>query len=163
MRKIFCVTYLVFLLFSYGDCGLSRSLSNEDMKECYFRLLCELNRIEDFQETAGKIDPQLTEKIWIWIEEIESVKGPNIIENWSKYKAVACNNPEEMKEKRFNEFFQKGSEYWLEVCMNVLSKNCKSTEESVMMMVELFERHFENGNCEKKEVSKKSGGRNIFG
>ncbi|GBN83024.1 hypothetical protein AVEN_62821-1 [Araneus ventricosus] len=76
---------------------------------------------------------EISKKTWEWIKIVLGVEGPeNTIENWNKYREVVCSSSEEENKKQFNEFFQIGGEYWLEVCFNMFSKGCKTAEKAAV-------------------------------
>ncbi|XP_055924493.1 uncharacterized protein LOC129956580 isoform X2 [Argiope bruennichi] len=150
MKRVLYATCLLLLFVSYVDSHAFQSLKAEDMYECYVKLLCSLNREEDFHELLEEAGPEIKGNGWEWIKTVTGVEGPdNTLENWARYKAVVCDLSEEENRKQFNEFFQLGGEYWLEVCFNTYSPRCKKAEETATKVAEYFEIHFENGNCRK--------------
>ncbi|KAF8794499.1 hypothetical protein HNY73_002474 [Argiope bruennichi] len=46
MKNVYPATWLLLLFISWGD---SSNLRPEAMHNCYFKLLCQLNNIEEFQ------------------------------------------------------------------------------------------------------------------
>ncbi|GBN51819.1 hypothetical protein AVEN_272072-1, partial [Araneus ventricosus] len=73
------------------------------------------------------------ERVWKFIETVTGVSGPdNTIENWSKYRTVACADPEEEKKQKFEDFFNLCLEYWLEACIKRFSPICKEEENAAV-------------------------------
>ncbi|XP_055924513.1 uncharacterized protein LOC129956602 isoform X3 [Argiope bruennichi] len=122
MKSVYPATWLLLLFISWGD---SSELKPEDMHDCYFKLLCPLNNIEEFQRLGEE-----------------------------------CGD----ERKQFNEFFQLGGEYWLEVCVNAFSERCKKAVKASEIIAEMFERHFANGDCEKiDETDSKKNKKIVYG
>ncbi|XP_055924527.1 uncharacterized protein LOC129956611 isoform X2 [Argiope bruennichi] len=103
-------------------------------------------------------------KGWEWIKTVTGVEGPeNTIENWIRYRSIVCEFSEEKNRKQFNEFFQLGGEYWLEVCVNAFSEKCKKAVKASGLIADMFERHFANGDCEKIDETDKKNKKLMYG
>ncbi|XP_055931306.1 uncharacterized protein LOC129961769 [Argiope bruennichi] len=151
MKRVLLNASCLLILFTfYVDSNAFQSLMPEDMYECCQKLLCPLNRAEDFYKLVEELSPELKEKTWEWIKSSFGIEGPdNTLENWFAVKAVNCDLPEDKKRKQFNEFFQLGGEYWLDVCINIFSERCKKAVEAAAIVTDYYEGQFVNGNCEK--------------
>ncbi|XP_055924500.1 uncharacterized protein LOC129956594 [Argiope bruennichi] len=162
MKNVYPATWLLLLFISWGD---SSNLRPEAMHNCYFKLLCQLNNIEEFQRLGEEIGDEMKEKGWGWIKTVTGVEGPeNTIENWDRYRSIVCEFSEEENRKQFNEFFQLGFEYWLEVCVNAFSERCKKAGKASEMVAEMFLRHFANGDCEEiDETDSKKNKKIVYG
>ncbi|GBM07687.1 hypothetical protein AVEN_228186-1 [Araneus ventricosus] len=140
---------LLLFFIAYGESNDEFSMDANQMKDCYFHLLCTLNYTKVFYEAGKNVGPMYRTKYWGWIEQVTGadVTHENTLENWVKYSNLECKNSKAERDRHFDEFSQLGGEYWLEACYNTFSTKCKEVQDFTEMLAEIMREWMENGDC----------------
>ncbi|GBN50306.1 hypothetical protein AVEN_240055-1 [Araneus ventricosus] len=111
-------------------------LKDVEMYRCYIKLICELDKIEEFYDITKAAGPELATRYINLHEQVFGVEDPeDTLEHWIHFKDIVCAMPEEQRRKGFNEWCALVGEHMLEICTDPLSEVCQKAELAAVLFL----------------------------
>ncbi|CAL1294546.1 unnamed protein product [Larinioides sclopetarius] len=144
MKRLFEITNLLLVAAIFGE-GYKKE---DEMSECFYKLVCELNKFEEFFDIREVAGPELTLKAATWFCEISGIENPAITRAfWFQFVDIICEMSDEEKERVFKEYFTLSGEYMMEECRNPTSELCLKADLAAGAFVNLISKYKANGVC----------------
>ncbi|GIY91120.1 uncharacterized protein CDAR_443891 [Caerostris darwini] len=148
MKLILSISSLLLLFVVSSDALNPSPMSENDMYRCYYVILCDLRKPEEFQQLVYTAGPETTAKAMEWMREVTKIEdAEDTPEFWKKYPGIKCAYPEETKKDMFYEWIKLAGEYWIEQCEDPESDTCQNTEAAANQIFAVFAKYTASGDC----------------
>ncbi|CAL1294552.1 unnamed protein product [Larinioides sclopetarius] len=119
MKSLFLITSLLLIVAIFGEVYKME----DEILECFFKLMCELNKFDEFYEIREVAGTEVTLKGAVWISEITGKENPTITkEFWVQAFDLVCVMSDEEKDKHFKKYILLCGELMMEAFSDIIAK-----------------------------------------